>query len=1564
MSLLSRLAVGAARAYGSLTVSNRVSASYLVVAGGGGGGNSGGSTYGTTSGGGGGGAGGLTTSTFTLSTANTYTILVGAGGSASGYSKGINSTISGTGLTTVTAFGGGLGGTAYYYLDKTGGSGGGASYSTSAGTAISGQGNNGASYTAGTEAGAGGGGAGAVGTTNTSNNGGAGGNGSASSISGSSVTYAGGGGGGSGYSVGGLGAAGGTGGGGAGGNRNAVGTAGTANLGGGGGGAGGIDPAGSVRAGGNGGSGIVIISYTSATPKFVGGTLTTSGGNQIHTFTSSGTLSPITPITASYLVVAGGGGGGVNSACGGGAGGLLTSSTTLYSGATYVVTVGAGGAGGVSPSTGSTTGGANGSNSVIAGTGLTTITSIGGGLGAAYTGQAGGNGGSGGGGNPGGTATAGQGYDGGTGAYSAGGGAGGGQVVVSTGNNGGPGIASSISGTSTYYAGGGGGAGDYRWTPPSSGLGGIGGGGDGSYVRGGNATSGTPNTGGGGGASSFSASGGANQGNGGSGGSGIVIISYAGSQAFNGGLVTSSGGNTIHTFTSTGALTPLTNNLTNSLRFRLSASAYLNRTPTVAGNRKTFTWSAWVKRGALNGGGTDMSLFNAGTTSPTYDGFRIKSDTISFYQGGAVSVNLESTQVFRDPSAWYHLVLAVDTTQATTANRVKIYVNGNQITAFGTANYPSLNAEASINNTLVHNIAAQYANTSSSSFFDGYMADINFIDGQALEPYYFGNNDANGVWKPILYKGTYGTNGFYLKFNQGLSNSYAGSFNGSSQYLTVADNAALELGSSDFCVEAWVNYTSLTGFNYLLGKVADATSATAAWLIYKNSNTGAMGFYASSNGSSYDMFSAATIGTLTAGTWNHIAVYRSGNTFYGALNGVVTVVGTSSSTIFNNTSAVSIGAAANGEAKLASSISNFRIVTGSAVYGAANFTPPTSALTAITGTQLLTLQSATIIDNSTNAFTITNNGTTTTAVSYPYSTVGIGADSSPNFNNWTSNNISLTAGTTYDAMLDVPTNTSATVANYAVWNPLAGSVGVTLSQANLSATFDSASGTRYGTIGTIGVSSGKWYWEYEFSAGGNSALLGITQKPFAVQMGTWPGEQTGDYGYYGSNGNKYTAGSGSAYGSTFTTGDIIGVALDLDAGTLTFYKNNSSQGTAYSSISGTFFPAIGKGITGTGITSFVNFGQRPFTYTAPTGHVALNTFNLPTPTILQGNKYMDATLYTGNGSTQVVVNNAQFKSDLVWVKSRAGTNGNSYNLLYDSIRGASIFLSSNTTGADTGNSGDLLSSFNSNGFSVNNTLLGGANPSTNGSGTTFVGWQWQAGQGSTSSGTGTGGITSVTQSVNTTAGFSVVTYTGSGANGTVTHGLGVAPKMVMVKWRSGGGLSAQDWNVYHTSVGATARLFLNTTAASATTSVAWNNTAPTSSVFSIGTGTDVNGSGAAYVAYCWAEIAGFSKFGSYTGNGSADGVFVYTGFLPKYILIKRTDTTASWVVMDTSRGLYNASYYYLLPNSTDADSGPIAMDFLSNGFKLRLTSAAWNASGGTYIYMAFAENPFKNANAR
>jgi hypothetical protein len=779
--------------------------------------------------------------------------------------------------------------------------------------------------------------------------------------------------------------------------------------------------------------------------------------------------------------------------------------------------------------------------------------------------------------------------------------------------------------------------------------------------------------------------------------------------------------------------------INNSVRLRSSASAYLSRTPAGAGSQTTWTWSGWVKLGALTASKGLFERFVSGSEFHTL-AFRSAPGELLFYSyASPTDYGFDTNALFRDPSAWYHIVATFDTTNATATDRMRLYVNGIRQTIKTDYGSPPQNYVGGWNGATLQSIGRFQ---DASTFTDGYLADINFIDGQALTPSSFGETDTTtGVWKPKAYTGTYGTNGFYLKFSD----------------------------------------------------IATTSGSNA----------------------------------------------------------------------------------------------------------------------------------------------------------------GLGKDFSGNTNYWTTNNISVTAGTTYDAMTDSPTLTSATVANYPTLNPLSNTS--TLTEANLTATNILLAGTTMATPTT-----GKWYFEYTqtTSIPSGSLWVGVASNTNAIADNQLQGYA------YASDGRKVAYNSyTSGYGATWTNGDVIGCALDLDNQTITFYKNNTSQGTAFTSITAQpYVFALSAGGAASTKGGSINCGQRPFAYTPPTGFVRLNTYNLPDSTIKKGNTVMDATLYTGNGSTQTITNAAPFKPDLVWIKSRAGTNGNSYNLLYDSIRGAGIFLSSNTTGADTGNSGDLLSSFNSNGFSVNNTLSGGANPSTNGSGTTFVGWQWQAGQGSTSSNT-SGSITS-TVSVNTTAGFSVVTYTGTGANATVGHGLGVAPSFTAVKCRNDGTIG---WVNYHASLGNTKFLNLNSTNAAGTGSTVWNNTSPTSTTIALGTDSAVNGSTKTYVIYAWAEIAGFSKISSYTGNGSADGPFVYTGFRPKFILVKNSSSVVDWIVWDSARNTFNPTNSKLSPNTSGAeytDTAVVGVDFLSNGFKLKGTDSAVNGSGDSYIYMAFAENPFKNSLAR
>jgi hypothetical protein len=328
---------------------------------------------------------------------------------------------------------------------------------------------------------------------------------------------------------------------------------------------------------------------------------------------------------------------------------------------------------------------------------------------------------------------------------------------------------------------------------------------------------------------------------------------------------------------------------------------------------------------------------------------------------------------------------------------------------------------------------------------------------------------------------------------------------------------------------------------------------------------------------------------------------------------------------------------------------------------------------------------------------------------------------------------------------------------------------------------------------------------------------------------------------------------------------------------------------------------------------------------------------------------MDATLYTGNSSTQNVVNAGRFQPDLVWIKDR--TNAVNHQL-YDSVRGVSVNLHSNTTGADTTTTGFGVTAFTSIGPTI---VDSSANYGVNYASDAYVAWQWQAGQGSTS--TNTAGTITTTTSVNTTAGFSVFTFTGTGASSaSVGHGLGVAPKFMIFKQRNG----TSNWNVLTNAGGSNQYGFLNLTTAFAAAGETW-----TSTVINIGANFT---NGSTYVCYAWAEIAGFSKFGSYTGNGvNGNGPFVFCGFRPKFVLFKNTNTTQDWIIMDTARDTKNKMTQWLSANTSGAEytDANIDVDFVSNGFKIRTSiGTELNGNGNTIIYAAFAENPFKNSNAR
>jgi len=1089
-------------------------------------------------------------------------------------------------------------------------------------------------------------------------------------------------------------------------------------------------------------------------------------------------------------------------------------------------------------------------------------------------------------------------------------------------------------------------------------------------------------------------------------------------------------------------------NLTDSLRFRESASAYLSRTPATASNRQTWTWSAWVKRGNV-AASSYYCLFGVdGVTPNNRTEITFSSNAIFIYEEvTSATISLTTTGLFRDPSAWYHIVVAIDTTQATSTNRVKLYVNGEQITSFSSATYPSLNYNTFVNSTNTHVIGARrYAGGTVNKYFDGYLTEVNLVDGQALTPSDFGEyNATTSVWKPKKYTGTYGTNGFYLPLKPTTQatgfNTVLYTGNGTSQsidgvgfapdfvwvknrdqpdsnhlydtvrgayYRLISDNTAVDAYSA-----LQLSSFNADGFSYGSAHAGNASGEDyVAWCWDAGSSTVSNtdgDITASVRANPATGFSIVTYDPTPSGTVGHglstapeLIIEKKRDTTGDWIVGTTVIDGSYDYLRLNTTAA----AAASGVAAPTATVFTpnvggdsavaycFTSVEGYSKIGSytGNGTSQSINLgfrpafvmwkrTDAAGNSWIIKDNTRYADNQGNLFpnvaTTENTDTSVTFTDTGFdvdSSLGYNGsgrefiymafadtrdfqwnfDASGNKNNWTANNINSNASsdTTYDIMSDVPTLTDEDTANFATLNPLDHfSTNVDFSEANLKYTVPAGSYTN-GSVATstITMTSGKWYCE--MTALSDYSMMGVAKLPRANMR--YLGDDVTGYGYY-TNGSKYNNAVGVSYGASFTINDIIGVALDLDAGTLTFYKNGVSQGTAFTGLSGEFVFATGNTNVSNNAITAVNFGQRPFAYTPPAGYLKLNTYNLPDSAIKNGSQYFGVNTWSGDStSPRVIVNQAQFKPDLVWVKGR---NGIINHVLIDSVRGTQKNLISNSTSAEvTSPVNGSVSAFNSNGFSV---ITGTSDTvEVNYTGYNYVGWQWKAGGTAVSNTDGT--ITSQV-SANTTAGFSVVTYTGTGANATVGHGLGAAPNMMIIKNRT----SANSWPVYHSSLGNTQLIVLDLTNAASTSSVYWNNTSPTTSVFTIGTAGSVNTNTSNYVAYCFAEVEGFSKFGSYTGNGSTDGTFVYTGFRPAFVIIKKTDSSEEhWYMFDDTRSSYNGEGARLKANVSDSETTNNNLDILSNGFKNRLSGTGTNGNGSTYIYMAFAENPFKNSLAR
>ena len=530
---------------------------------------------------------------------------------------------------------------------------------------------------------------------------------------------------------------------------------------------------------------------------------------------------------------------------------------------------------------------------------------------------------------------------------------------------------------------------------------------------------------------------------------------------------------------------------------------------------------------------------------------------------------------------------------------------------------------------------------------------------------------------------------------------------------------------------------------------------------------------------------------------------------------------------------------------------------------------------------------------------------------------------------------------------------------YCTLNPLH-QKSATISENNLKAQVDS-SGSNY-VVGTVAVTSGQWYWEFT-TVGSNNMMLGAAK----VDATSYDISSTGNVFYYYANGGNIWP-PNSSYGSTLSVGDTLGVALDMDAGTLTYYKNGVSLGVAFNSgLSGeTIVPSIGTG-GGSGSITRCNFGQKPFKFPPPDGFQPLNTANTrPVKVISRPDQYVGVTTYTGDNTASKKIDNLLFSPDLVWVKDR---ELNFTHFLNDTVRGAGKILQSNTTTVETDNSDTIAAfpSFDPNGFTVGTN----SNWQMNGNNEPYVGWCWKAGGSkntfnvddvgyatAAAAGLNGGDITPTGASVGTKQGFSIIEFTGS-ASGTpsISHGLSEAPNFIIQKDTG----ATTSWRVF--MYNGTTWSIMNFDDASGAQGA--TETAPTSSLFY------ANGNGNAankQIAYLWHDVPGLQKFGTFEGNGNANGPFIELGFRPSIILMRNLDnygTNYDWCIYDNERAKFNPNNKFLCPNlskienrrgdNTDHDSRDV--DFHSNGFKIRNTASTLNLNSHTIFYAAWAEAP-------